>query len=137
MPRSLMRRQSEAADQLAGSPTSQRRCYTAGLDGFLEATNETWEQREELVKDNLKKKTIPAEEVEQMKMKPRTNVVKFTFFEDREMLLQKPKVLFVSEDYSLKTVQRRKDLLPRMMFLRVEWKYAYVSFDKLGVRDRN
>ncbi|KAI0213979.1 hypothetical protein LSAT2_000931, partial [Lamellibrachia satsuma] len=122
-----MRRQSETADQFAGSSTSQRRCYTAGLDGFLEATHDTWEQREELVKGNLKKKAIPAEEVEQMKMKPRTNVVKFTFFEDSEMLLQKPKVLFVSEDYSLKTVQRRKYLLSKMMFLRVEGKYVYVS----------
>ena len=31
MPRSSMRLRSEAVDQLAGSPTSQRRCSPAGL----------------------------------------------------------------------------------------------------------
>ena len=61
------------------------------------------------------------------KHKPRTIMVKFTSFKDRELLLQKarqvkPIGMFVNEDYSSKTLMKRKELIPTMMALRAEGK---------------
>ena len=115
------------------------------------------EKTEEMVKQQMTKTfSIPQIEVDQIKIerayrtgaskakdgknKPRTIMVKFTSFKDRELLLQKarqvkPRGLFVNEDYSSKTLMKRKELIPKMMALRAEGKYAYISFDKLVVKD--
>ena len=136
---------------------NQSRRNNVRIDGIPEEANETWEQTEEMVKQQMTKTfSIPQIEVDQIKIerahrtgaskakdgknKPRTIMVKFTSFKDRELLLQKarqvkPRGIFVNEDYSSKTLMKRKELIPKMMALRAEGKYAYISFDKLVVKD--
>ena len=70
--------------------------------------------------------------------KARTIVVKFAQYKDRELVLaaakkKRPRGIYVNEDYWA----RRKELLPKMMKAREEGKIAYLSFDKLVVRDRD
>ena len=43
----------------------------------------------------------------------------------------------MNEDFSQRIMARRKELLPKMMKAREEGKIAYLSFDKLVVRDRD
>ena len=136
---------------------NQSRRNNVRIDGVPEEANETWGKTEEMVKQQMTKTfSIPQIEVDQIKIerahrtgaskakdgknKPRTIMVKFTSFKDRELLLQKacqvkPRGIFVNEDYSSKTLMKRKELIPKMMALRAEGKYAYISFDKLVVKD--
>ena len=71
----------------------------------------------------------------------RTIVVKFTLFNDRDTILQaartvKQRGIFFNEDFSQRVMMRRKELLPRMREEREKGKIAYLSFDKLVVKDR-
>ena len=43
----------------------------------------------------------------------------------------------LTKTYSQRIMARRKELLPKMMKAREEGKIAYLSFDKLVVRDRD
>ena len=43
----------------------------------------------------------------------------------------------MNEDYSQRVVARRKELLPKIMKAREEGKIAYLTFDKLVVRERH
>ena len=71
--------------------------------------------------------------------KARTIVVKFAQYKDRELVLaaakkKRPRGIYVNEDFSQRIMAR---LLPKMMKAREEGKIAYLSFDKLVVRDRD
>ena len=48
----------------------------------------------------------------------------------------KPRGVFVNEDYSQRVVSRRKELLPKMREARENGKIAYLSFDRLVVKDK-
>ena len=69
-------------------------------------------------------------------------MVKFAQYKDRELVLaaakkKRPRGIYVNEDFSQRIMARRKELLPKMMKAREEGKIAYLSFDKLVVRDRD
>ena len=71
----------------------------------------------------------------------RTVVVKFTYFKDRDSVLQaaranRPHGVFVNEDFSMRVVSRRKELIPEMKEARDRGKIAYLSYDRLVVKDR-
>ena len=71
----------------------------------------------------------------------RTIVVKFASFKARDTILQaaraaKPRGVYVNEDFSMRVVNRRKELIPEMRAARDIGKIAYLSFDKLVVKDR-
>ena len=48
-----------------------------------------------------------------------------------------PRGIYVNEDYSQRVMARRKELLPKMMKAQEEEKIAYLTFDKLVVRERH
>ena len=49
----------------------------------------------------------------------------------------RPRGIYVNEDYSQRIMARRNELLPKMMKAREEMKIAYLTFDKLVVRERH
>ena len=72
----------------------------------------------------------------------RTVVVNFTHFKDRDSVLQaaranQPRGVFVNEDFSMRVVSRRKELIPEMKEARDRGKIAYLSYDRLVVKDRS
>ena len=72
--------------------------------------------------------------------KTRTVVVRFAKYKDRECVLRqarlkKPRGSLFNEDFSAKVMEKRKALLPRVKVARSEGKIAYISFDKLVIRD--
>ena len=71
----------------------------------------------------------------------RTVVVKFTNFKERDSVLQaaranRPRGVFVNEDFSRRVVSRRKELIPEMKEARDRGKIAYLSYDRLVIKDR-
>ena len=48
----------------------------------------------------------------------------------------KPRGVYVNDDYSQRVITRRKELLPQMREARERGKVAYLSFDKLVVKDK-
>ena len=67
--------------------------------------------------------------------------MKFSGFKARDAVLQaaratRPRGVYVNEDFSMRVVNRRKELLPEMKEARDRGKIAYLSFDKLVVKDR-
>ena len=130
-----------------------RRCNLR-FDGIPDAENETWEQAEKNVRREMTTSLeLPETQVRAMTIerahrtgrtgsKARTIVVKFAQYKDRELVLaaakkKRPRGIYVNEDYSQRIMARRKELLPKMMKAREEGKIAYLSFDKLVVRDRD
>ena len=66
-----------------------------------------------------------------------TVVVKFTNFKDRDTVIQaaranRPHGVFVNEDFSMRVVSRRKELIPEMKEARDRGKIAYLSYDKVS-----
>ncbi len=66
----------------------------------------------------------------------RTVIIKFASFKARDAVLQaaranRPRGVFVSEDFSMRVVSRRKELLPEMRH-----EIEYLSFDELIIKDR-
>ena len=113
------------------------------MTAYQKRTTKLGKKTEEMVEQQMTKTfSIPQIEVDQIKIerahrtgaskaidgknKPRTIMVKFTSFKDRELLLPKarqvkPRGIFVNEDSS-KTLMKRKELIPKMMALRAEGK---------------
>ena len=115
---------------------------------------ESWEETEAalrlVVKRDLK---LPAGKVDNLHIerahsngaataqRDRTIVVKFTSFKYRDAVIRaartvKPRGVFVNEDYSQRVVTRRKELLPKMREARENGNIAYLSFDKLVMKDK-
>ena len=62
-------------------------------------------------------------------------------FKAKDAVLQaarsaKPRGVYINEDFSMRVVNRRKELLPEMRAAREIGKIAYISFDKLVIKDR-
>ena len=60
---------------------------------------------------------------------------------DRDTVLraarkEKPPGVFVNEDLSQRVMARRRELMPRLREARQHGKFAYLSYDRLVVRDR-
>ena len=73
--------------------------------------------------------------------KPRTIVVKFESFKDRETILhaarkQKPQGLYFNEDLSQRVLASRNEQLLRLREARENGKTAYFSYDRLVVMNR-
>lgn len=135
---------------------NQSRRNNLRFDGIPEDRNESWETTEIKVRETLKSKlnltqreaeTIPIERAHRTGPRPtngslgRTIIAKFASFKDRAHIIKKvkerkPVGLYVNEDFSKKVADRRKSLLPEMIRHREAGKIAYLSFDKLVVRDR-
>ena len=70
-----------------------------------------------------------------------TIVVKVASFKTRDAVLHatkvaKPRGVYINEDFSMRVVNRRRQLLPEMRAARDIGNIAYLSFDKLVVKDR-
>ena len=75
--------------------------------------------------------------------KRRKIIVKFLNFKDKQEVLSEykvrklwTKVIFINEDFSEDTMEKRKGLFQRTKELREEGKFAKVVYDRLTVRDR-
>ena len=73
--------------------------------------------------------------------KPKTVVVKFESYKDRDTVIraarkEKPRDVYVNEDLSQRVMARRRELMPRLREARGQGKIAYLSYNKLVVRDR-
>ena len=71
------------------------------------------------------------------------NIMQYPFssFKERDAIIRaartvKPRGVYVSEDYSQRVITRRKELLPQVKEARERGKVAYMSFDKLVVKDK-
>ena len=112
--------------------------------------NETWEESEHKVKDLISNTLqIDADNIEIERAhrvgkkrptsdKPRTIVAKFLNYKHRDMVLNerrklKGSNLIIREDFSDRVVAKR-ELLPQMFEARKEGKIAYLSYDKLVIR---
>ena len=130
-----------------------RRCNLR-FDGVSEVDSVTWEQTEKNVRRAMTTALeLPEAQVHALNIerphrtgrpgtRARTIVVKFNSYKDRELVLQaakknRPRGIYVNEDYSQRVMARRKELLPKMMKAREEGKIAYLTFDKLVVRERH
>ena len=62
-------------------------------------------------------------------------------YKDRDTVMraarkEKPRGVFVNEDLSQRVMARRRELMPRLREARQQGKIAYLSYDRLVVRDR-
>ena len=134
---------------------NQSRRNNLRMDGVRERPGDTWAETEEAVRRTLQEQLkLPAQQVAAMPIerahrtgtatehRDRTIVIKFTSFKDRDTVLRaarttRPRDIYVNEDYSQRVMARRKELLPEMRAARERGKIAYISFDKLVVKDRH
>nr|XP_047132488.1 uncharacterized protein LOC124811210 [Hydra vulgaris] len=119
------------------------------VEGVKEDDNESWLESEKLKKlfdEYLGIKDVKIERAhradkEDIK-KHRTIVVKLLDFKDKEAILKnssklKGKNIFINEDFCAETNRIRKDLREKMKIERQLGKFAYISYDKLIVREWN
>lgn len=115
---------------------------------------ETWSQTETKVRDFIKTdlkmdpskieierahRTGRNQNAEGPDYRPRTIVVKFLRYKDREDVKCNAKMLkgttkHINEDFSSRVIQTRKDLWPRVKAEREKGHFAYLSFDKIIIR---
>ena len=119
-----------------------------------ERPGETWADTEQALRKVLEQDLkMPPEQVEAIAIerahrtgggpnadRDRTIVVKFSGFKARDAVLQaaratRPRGVYVNEDFSLRIVNKRKELLPELKEARERGKIAYLSYDKLIVKD--
>ena len=141
-------------DDTADYLENQSRRNNLRVDGVKEKPGETWEDTEAALRQVVQKELkLPAEQVDALKIerahrtgattaqRDRTIVVKFSSFKERDAIIRaartvKPRGVYVNEDYSQRVITRRKELLPQMKEARERGKVAYLSFDKLVVKDK-
>ena len=134
---------------------NQSRRNNLRVDGIKERPGETWAETEEALRKALHEQLkLPVEQVAAIRVerahrtgaatdqhRDRTVMVKFTSFKDRDVVLRaartiRPRGVFVNEDHSQRVMARRKELLPAMKEATEKGKIAYLSFDRLVVKDR-
>ena len=145
---------------------NQSRRNNLRFDGIPEDPRETWTETELKVKDTLVTtlgfsvteasnikierahrtgKNLPLHRTRAPGGAPnhtaRSVVVKFNSFKDREAILRRckdrrPIGLFVNEDFSKRVVEIRNSHLPDLKRYKEQGKIAYLSYDKLIVRDQ-
>ena len=122
------------------------------FDGIKEDARESWSDSEKKIKDLLASKfniatdnfTVErAHRIGRRKEgKPRMIVAKFQSYKTKETILKKKSCLkgtnmFIREDFSDKTLAKRKELLPKMHEERKKGNIAFLRFDKLVVYPRS
>ena len=134
---------------------NQTRRNNLRIDGVIESPAETWADTEAAVRKtfatSLKLSERHANDIrierahrtggDNQSGKPKTVVVKFESYKDRDTVLraarkEKPPGVFVNEDLSQRVMARRRELMPRLREARQQGKFAYLSYDRLVVRDR-
>lgn len=129
---------------------NQSRRNNVRFDGVPECTRETWEDSEIKIQDILKSKfgftekpvIERAHRVGSSKAQsPRSIVVKFNKYKDRDAVLRNGKKLkgssiFVNEDVSERILSKRKDQMVRLKEARSQGKIAYFVLDRLVVKER-
>jgi hypothetical protein len=124
------------------------------FEGIEEKENESWEESESKVKQFIKDKLNIKHEIqierahrtgkknETGQKKRRTIVVKFLNYKDKETIIHHYKRLklwseriYVNEDYSERTIEKRKVLFAKAKELRSSGKYAKVVYNKLITHD--
>ncbi|XP_065668204.1 uncharacterized protein LOC136088424 [Hydra vulgaris] len=118
------------------------------IDGIEEAENETLEVSEtkvlNLFEEQLGLVNIKIERAHRtgntVTKNPRIIVLKLLDFKDKIAILKKSsslkgKNLYINEDFCAETNLIRKDLCEKMKVERESEKFAYISYDKLIVRD--
>ena len=125
------------------------------VNGIPESDNETWEGAEvkvkRAIKDNLgiEIDIERAHRVERQKTKsvqanqnhPRTIVCRLRDWKQREQVLrkarrEKPTDVYISEDLSPETLQKREPQIPNLKAAKQAGKIAYFVLDLLVIRDK-
>ena len=134
---------------------NQSRRNNVRIEGVKERPGETWMETEEALRRLMERDLkLPPEQVRAMHIerahrtggaptagRDRTLIAKFAYFKDKEAIQQaaramKPQGLYVNEDYSQRVLAKRRELLPKMREARERGKIAYLSFDKLVIKER-
>ena len=129
---------------------NQSRRNNIRFDGVPEKPRETWQDSESKIQDILKTNFGFPEllEIERAHRvgafkpdAPRTIVVKFNKYKDRESVLRNAKVLkgtsmYANDDVSDRVVAKRKELMGQLKEARSEGKIAYFNLDKLVIKER-
>ena len=121
------------------------------IDGIIEEENESWSQTEkklqEIINDQLQlERDIEIERahrsgktvIDGVANKRRTIIAKFLNFKDKQEVLSEYKArklwtkdIFINEDFSEDTMEKRKGLFQRAKELQEEGKFAKVVYDRL------
>ena len=130
---------------------NQSRRNNIRIDGLEEDNNESWEQSETKVRALLQEKlnldptTIEIERAHRTGRKaggkPRQIVAKFLRLKDKISILKSARLLkgsgiFINEDYSQRTIERRHAQREKLMEARKNGKIAYFNVDRLVVKER-
>ena len=134
------------ADDLENRSRRNNLCF----DGVAEDANESWSTSEKKIREiigaklHIKTDELTIERAHRAGKgnassgKPRTIVAKFNNYKIREQVLRNKKGLkgtnvFVREDFSQKTLAKRRELLPAMHEERRKGNIAFLRYDKLVV----
>ena len=134
---------------------NQGRRNNIRVNGIPEADNETWEDAEvkvkRAIKDNLGIEVAieRTHRVERRKTKsgqanqnqPRTIVCRLRYWKQKEQVLRKarrkkPTDLYISEDLSPATLQKREPQIPKLKAAKQVGKIAYFVLDRFVIRDK-
>ena len=139
---------------------NQSRRNSIFIDGILEQPHETWEETEHKAKLALEYKLNLSFKVQierahragkanrrqahagnASSKRPRTVICRLENWKQKNPILKvartvKPDGMFVREDLVAETLQRCKELLPKLKQAKQAGKIAYFVLDKLIIRDR-
>ena len=136
------------ADDLENRSRRNNLCFEGIPE--LRYGNESWEKSEEKVKElidnqlKMNSQDIIIERAHRVGRKvpekSRPIIAKFLNYKDRDAVLKARKNLkgsrqVIREDFSERILQKRKDLIPKMNEARNEGKIAYLSYDKLVIKE--
>ncbi|XP_035660128.1 protein unc-13 homolog C-like [Branchiostoma floridae] len=145
----LLKKDITANDTKVDNLENQSRRNNILIDVVPDTKDETWDQCEQKVRDLLKEKLkLDPKQIEierahrngrfQDGGRPRPIVAKLLRFKDKDTIIKRAKYLkgstiYMSEDFSEKVRQKRKELIPEMKAARERGNIAYLKFDILIV----
>lgn len=120
------------------------------IEGIQESKQETWEQTQfkvqKLIDDKLELENVKVDFAHRIKKKterngPRTIIARLAHDTDKEKTMKrswklKGSLIYINEDLSEYTIQKRKNKMTDMMKAREAGKIAYFKREKLIVKDR-
>ena len=134
---------------------NQSRRNNIRVNGIPESDNETWEDAEAKVKRAIKDNLDLEVDIERAhrverritksgqanRNQPRTIVCRLRDWKQREQVLrkarrEKPTDLYISEDLSPATLQKRECQIPKLKAAKQAGKIAYFVLDRLVIRDK-
>ena len=152
----VLKRNNQLEEKVAELEDRSRR-NNLRFDGILESEDETWKQSEEKIKEIIKEKLGLKEEFkierahrsgrqirqDQTRNSKRTIVARFLNYKDKTKILELyrekklwKETIFINEDFSERTMEKRKELFRQAKTLRNNGKYAKVVYNKLICRER-